>query len=189
MIDLGYIAKRIKAVDKNWLPQSSRSPNVVSVWSVSNCISEDFCDYSAYWKHNGYWFFDTPAALQEVANQAGVSLAGTRLLYLRAHPQQYDEEHGSWSPFAAVEDFPTRPVAPAIMEVVGYDVVTYAQQCQPECSPLSCNAIAAEHPVNENCLLGTLAEGVKLLEHGAFNNSEPGPFRIIEVNAVNWPEA
>src|SRR5882762_11680399 len=63
----------------------------------------------------------------------------------------------------------------------GYDVVCFTVRTSPECSPLSCNPLAETIPVNEHCLLSSLEEAVRLIERGAFNNSEPGPYRIFAV--------
>ena len=51
MIPVGYMAKRI-VNGPDWL----KATNVVDLYSVSSCFSEDFTDYINYWKHNGYWF-------------------------------------------------------------------------------------------------------------------------------------
>ena len=55
MIPVGYMAKRVyKRPD--WL----QVDHVIDIFSVSGCVSEDFADYIGFWKHNGYWFFDSP---------------------------------------------------------------------------------------------------------------------------------
>jgi len=70
---------------------------------------------------------------------------------------------------------------------VGFDVVSFSQQNSPECSPLSCNALAQSTPVNRHCLLATFEDAVTALEAGRFDNSEPGPFRIFAVYSVPRP--
>lgn len=49
MIPVGYMAKRVYK-KPHWL----QAPQVVDVYSVSNCVSDDFADYVNCWKHNGY---------------------------------------------------------------------------------------------------------------------------------------
>lgn len=182
MIDIGYTAKRITLE-----PKGFNTTRVLSVWSVSNCLSHDFCDYIDFWKHNGYWFFDSPAAIREVAAEAEACLADTQLIYLRAHPKQYDAERRSWSSFQPEPGWPLQPAPPESMVLMGCDVVSYWLQNAPECSPLSCNSLAGEIPVNERCLLDSVDDAIKHLEQGAFDNADPGPYRILEVNAVEWP--
>ena len=55
MFPAGYMAKRV-AARPDWLPAA----RVSSIYSVSGCISKDFTDYIKFWKHNGYWLFDSP---------------------------------------------------------------------------------------------------------------------------------
>ena len=66
--------------------------------------------------------------------------------------------------------------------------MTYSSQTTPECSPLSCNSIAKEVAANEHCLLDSLDDAINLLETGVFDNSEPGPFRIISVSRADWEQ-
>lgn len=70
----------------------------------------------------------------------------------------------------------------------GYDVVTFYVQTSPECSPLSCNSLAAEVETNTGCLLQSFEQARTLLENGTFNDSEPGPHRIFAVYSVAWPD-
>lgn len=51
----------------------------------------------------------------------------------------------------------------------------------PECSPLSCCAMAKEMSVNEHCLFRTFAEAKGAIDGGGLNYSEPGPFRVFAV--------
>jgi hypothetical protein len=59
--------------------------------------------------------------------------------------------------------------------------VSFNAQTSPECSPLSCNNLAESVGVNDHCLLENLEQARKLLENGAFNDTEPGPFRVFAV--------
>ena len=68
----------------------------------------------------------------------------------------------------------------------GYDVVTFSAQTSPECSPLSCNALASGVEANTRCLLQSFEQARALLENGTFNNSEPGPYRVFAVYSVAW---
>jgi hypothetical protein len=70
---------------------------------------------------------------------------------------------------------------PAAKHLAGFDVVTFFTHTSPECSPLSCNALAATLAVNEHCLFPTFAQAKAALEGGAFHHSEAGPLRIFAV--------
>ena len=41
-----------------------KAERVSDIYSVSGCVSKNFADYINYWKHNGYWFFDSPRIIQ-----------------------------------------------------------------------------------------------------------------------------
>jgi Streptomycin adenylyltransferase len=71
MVPAGYMAKRV-AARPDWL----HAERVSSIYSVSGCISENFTDYIGYWKHNGYWLFDSPGAILEIAQENKIDLSG-----------------------------------------------------------------------------------------------------------------
>jgi len=180
MIPVGYMAKRV-CNTPDWL----KAPQVVDIYSVSNCISKTFADYIQYWKHNGYWFFDSPEVIQELAKDNSVQLAGTSLFYYEAHEMEYNDE--SWQPYSPERSFLTNVVPPSRKQLEGFDVVTFSVRTSPECSPLSCNSLAEGLRTNSHCLFASFAEAQTGLASGAFTDSEPGPYRIFAVYSVNWP--
>ena len=179
MIPLGYMAKRIY-VETAWL----KAPQVSQIYSVSACISEDFGKWIDAWKHNGYWFFDSPRLIAEVAAEQKIDLTGTTLFYYEGFEQEYDPESG-WAPYQPEPAFPLRVGPPETKTLRGFDVATFSYHNSVECSPLSCNGLAAEITVNEFCLLKSLEEAKALLEAGRFIPSEPGPYRILAVYTVD----
>jgi len=184
MYELGYMAKRI-AERPEWLDH----PSVRDIYAVSNCVSSNFCDYINHWKHNGFWFFDSPSVICDISAIDGINLNDTSLLYYRGHPRQFDADIHEWVEYCPEPSFDTNVSAPVEKSLIGYDVVCYSMQTSPECSPLSCNHIDTEHEVNEHCLIEKLDYAIDLLETGCFNNSEPGPYRVIAVYATPWPHA
>ena len=62
LIPAGYMAKRV-ATRPEWL----EVPSVDDIYSVSRCVSRDFADYINYWKHNGYWLFDSIDVIRRLA--------------------------------------------------------------------------------------------------------------------------
>lgn len=181
MIPLGYQAKRV--LDRpEWLDVEG----VRDIYSVSGCMSDDFCDYVSHWRHNGYWFFNSPADIKSLASEVSINLDDHVLVFYCGYEKQYNAELGRWTSFEAIAEFPTQIIEPKQSELMGYDVVTYWAQNAPEHSPLSCNHMAGEIPVNEHCLVDTAETLVELLESGQFDKSEPGPYRVIEVHRVAW---
>ena len=94
MIPVGYLAKR--SCEK---PKGLGLPEVEDVYSVSGDVNDDFADYINSWKHNGYWLFDAPDLIRQVANELSVSLEETRLFYYEAHEEEFDEKQMTWSVF------------------------------------------------------------------------------------------
>lgn len=182
MIPVGYMAKRV-SVRPEWI----KSERVVDIYSVSGCISRAFADYIKYWKHNGYWFFDSPAIILELAQQSSIDLTGTRLFYYEAHELEFDDGEGRWTAFEREPSFTTHVVLPTEKALEGYDVVTFSVGTSAECSPLSCNALATEVETNPHCLLASFERAQQLLEEGKFKNTEPGPYRIFAVYSTGWP--
>jgi hypothetical protein len=179
MIPAGYMLKRV--VPK---PEFIKAEQVFDIYSVSSCMSSDFADYIPAWMHNGFWFFDSPAIIEKTAVENSIDLSGTKLFYYELYEFEYDEVVQKWSSFEPEASLETSVISPNNKTHEGFDVVTYHLAASPECSPLSCNALAEEIVTNRHCLLHTLEEAVQLVENGRFNNSEPGPYRIIAVYSV-----
>jgi hypothetical protein len=181
MLPAGYMAKRV-AARPDWL----RAPAVTRVHSLSGCVSQDFADYVGFWKHNGYWLFDSPQAIVEVARENQIALTGTELFYYEVHEQQFDGT--AWTPVAP-ESWETRVIVPSGTVLHGFDVATFNAGSRAECSPLSCNGLAADVATNEYCLLDSLEAARTVLQNGTFEHAEPGPYRIFAVYSVAWPAA
>jgi hypothetical protein len=181
MTPAGYMAKQV-ATRPDWLKVDA----LLDVYSVSNCVSDDFADYINYWKHNGYWLFDSLEGIREVARENSLDLSNTKLFYYEIHELEYVEDDKSWKPFAPELSFKTKVLLPERKTLEGYDVVTFHAHTSPECSPLSCNSLAAEIETNEHCLLTSFEKAKQLLEEGKFEHSEPGPYRIFAVYSVQW---
>jgi hypothetical protein len=177
----GYMAKRVGKP-----PGWTGVDNVCDVFSVSDHVNDDFADYIPQWKHNGYWLFDSPELIRSVANENHTALGDTRLFYYEVYEFELDGK--DWKAFAPEPSFGTNVSIPKQKHLEGFDVVTFSAHTSPECSPLSCNHLAKEIQTNSHCLLHSLDEAKNRLESGAFDNSEPGPYRIFAVYSVDWPE-
>jgi hypothetical protein len=179
MIPVGYMAKRVyKRPD--WL----KAPHVIDIYSVSNCQSANFADYIPFWKHNGYWFFDSPEIIKNVAKENAILLDDTLLFYYEAYEMEFDGEF--WIPWSPEMSFPTNVALPSRKHLEGFDVVNFTARTSPECSGLSCSSLAADLRTNAHCLFASFNEAETNVSNGAFDNSEPGPYRIFAVYSVNW---
>jgi len=179
MVPAGYMAKRVQA------PEGFRIDHVLDVYSVSNCVNDDFADYIKYWKHNGYWLFDSPEIIQTVARENSIQLAGTLLFYYEVFEKEFDGKR--WCFYKPDLSLPTNVIPGTGKKLEGFDVVTFFAKTSPECSPLSCNGMAKEIRTNEHCLLATFEEAYDKLTNGAFKEAEPGPYRIFAVYPLEWP--
>ena len=180
MIPLGYMLKDVASPAPEWM----KAPVVTAVHSLSNCVSSDFADYIRLWKHNGWWLFDTPKAVKDAAASQGIAADQLTLFYYEAYDQQYDDESKRWQRISADDSFATDVVLPTSAKLSGFDVVTFNAGTSPECSPLSCNGLAAELPVNDFCLFASFEDAHAALERGEFKDCEPGPYQIVAVYQV-----
>src|SRR5437763_10673108 len=121
LIPLGYMLKDVASPPPGWM----KAPAVIAVHSVSNCVSSDFADYIPLWKHNGWWLFDTPAAVRDAAVSLGIVSDRLVLFYYEAFNEQYNDEAGCWQPFTPEPTFPTEVVPPTSATLSGFDVVTF----------------------------------------------------------------
>ena len=175
MVPVGYMLKIVNP-KPDWL----KIENVLDLYCVNGFFSPDFVDYIKFWKHNGYWLFDSPKILSAVAQEGNVDVSNCRLFFYEAYEYQYNEDDRTWESFSYEKSFTTDIVLPKIKNLEGFDVLNFTAQARPECSLLSCCPIASV-PVNEHCLLNTFEEAKKHIEDGKFENVEPGPFRIFAV--------
>ena len=182
MIPVGYMAKRvIKKPD--WL----KVDGVQDIYSLTECLSKDFADYIKYWKHNGYWFFDSPDIIENLAKKNSLDLEGTKLFYYEVYELEFHDDDSGWHNFEPEGSFQTNVITPNNKFLEGYDIATFSGGTSPECSPLSCNSLASMVKTNHHCLLSSFDEAKQSLERGHFNNTEPGPFRIFAVYSLEEP--
>lgn len=178
MIPVGYMAKRVED-NPFWLDEFG----VKALYSVSSCFSEDFADFIDFWKHNDYWFFDSPEMIKTLASEHKLPLEGTTFFYYELYPKEYDGT--GWIDIDVESNFLTDVQLPKGKTFHGFDVVSYSVGTSAECSPLSCNSLAKSTKVNEYCLFDTFIEAFRHLEEGFFDDSEPEPFRVLSVYTVS----
>ncbi len=179
MIPAGYMAKKIFN-ETDWI----KTLGVDDVYSVSGCMCKYFADYINYWKHNGYWLFDSPEIIKKLARDNTLDLTGTKFFYYELYELEFEEDKHEWRKFSPEASFTTNVEVPKEKYLEGFDVVTFSAHTSPECSPLSCNSLAREIKVNRHSLLSSLEEAKGYLESDKFKNSEPGPYRIFAVYSL-----
>ena len=181
MIPLGYTAKRIASERPEWM----HAPNVVDVYSVSDCVNDSLVEaaYIPDRPHNRYGLFDSPLAVQTAAKSNNVDMEGAKLFFYEAHESELDGD--DWLPVSPDDSGETDVLLPVTKRLEGFDVVTSCDGPNSH-SPLSCNSVAADVKTNQHCLFGTLNEALSALASGAFNEGEPGPYRVYAVYSVPW---
>ena len=186
MIPMGYMAKRVEG-SPGW-----RKPSQVSdVYSVSACVNDDFADYVGYWKHNCWWFFDSPEVIQDLAQENSIDLQGTKLFYYEAHELEFND--GVWRSYSPGPVWPvgSQVADPMEKQLEGFDVVVVwvENSPAPEHSPLSCQHLAETLPTNAHCLFESFDSAYTALTCGEFQGCEPGALRIFAVHSVDWPSS
>lgn len=178
MIPAGYMYKRIVLPD--WL----NCDPVTNVYAVSGCFSKDFTNYIPYWKHNQYWFFNSPDDMDPIIRAEQIS-DDLELVFYEVYEKEFDEQKNAWQEFTGEESFGIQVQLPAQKDFLGFDIVSFSMGTCPECSPLSCNGLCREVNVNQYCLLDDLDFTIQLTESLTIKKCEPGPYRIIAVYKVN----
>jgi hypothetical protein len=179
MIPAGYMYKRI-APRPEWL----NCGNVTKIYSVSGCISKDFTNYIPYWKHNKYWFFNTPEDMDMILGEEKLS-DELELLFYEVYEKQFEAEEYVWQEFQGEETFGLQVKLPLQKVFLGFDIVSYSVGTSHECSPISCNLLCQEVPVNRSCLLEDFNFTLHLTETLHRKKCDPGPYRIIAVHKID----
>ena len=181
---IGYLPKQFtKATGDMHAPAY---PGVEEICSVSECFAKSPPDWVDKWVHNtDTWLFDTPEAAWSVVPASDgerYRLYAYRLLPTLFHESGEETEH-------PLPELTAVPI-PDGFSRLGYDAVvrdvgkTEGELNIPPsfgCSPLSCNGMAEEYPVNRYCLVDGLDTAVPMARHFATGNCEPGPYCVVEV--------
>ena len=166
---IGYFPK-ITTLPAHW-----HAPGVAEICSVSNCLCTSPQDWIGHWKHNGWGLFSSVADARSVVTGAHKPFIvfAYRLLprvFVKGHVKAYD-----------IPELPLEPI-PSNFVFLGFDAVSRSIADFFECSPLSCNYMAAQIAgVNRYCLMDTLGEAVILAKRFSIEEPEPGPYHVIEV--------
>jgi len=173
VIDAGYFARRVVP-----RPDHLAAPGVREICSVSECLSAGAENWIQHWRHNGLGWFNSVADALAVIPAAG--RGGYRLFAYRLHPDVFT---GAGRRAAALPgDVGPEPL-PAGFVSRGFDSASKSSDAGLglECSPLSCNGLAAEMAVNEHCLFPTLDAAIAAAGRFAAEQPEPGDYYVVEV--------
>ena len=77
LVPMGYLYRQV-AKRPEWL----RVEQVEDIYSLHDCFTKDFADYIKFWKHNGFWLFDSPEIIESVASEHSISIRGNAALLL-----------------------------------------------------------------------------------------------------------
>lgn len=169
LVSAGYFPKRtLRRPD--WL----KAPSVDEICSVSTCMSPGPEDWVGEWKHNALGWYDSPELAWAV---------------VQAHAEAFEVFAYALAPvvFAAGEQ---RPLAvpslaiserPSSYEAIGFDAVSRSVSDFFECSPLSCNNLAAEVTVNRYCLIDSVNDAMAAAQRFSREQPEPGDYYVIQV--------
>jgi hypothetical protein len=193
LVPIGYFPKRVVSGH-----EALKVVTVHEICSVSDCISEAPDNWINQWRHNEMWLFDTEAlARQVVADAIHVEVLKDprldppwRAELTRVPADQFTLFYYRLLPFTFVEgrqeDFaiPELKVAApdASFERLGFDAVSRTMGNAFECSPLSCNGLARDFPVNAHCLLDDVALAIEAAKRFGQGEAEPGPYFVVEVS-------
>ena len=173
LIDSGYFAKRVLP-RPDWISAS----HVREICSVSNCISQPPEDWLNPWLHNELgWFNSIDDALRVIPKDA---LGQYRLFAYRLSPRLHRQ--GARATITVPADVHPEPV-PADFISRGFDAVSRSMETVLglECSPLSCNNLAAERDVNEFCLFPSLDAALAGADAFSLEQPEPGDYYVVQV--------
>ena len=163
---IGYLPKRV--VDLTGDVDAPRFPGVEEICSVSECFSKSPPDWVDCWLHNtDTWLFDSPGAAWWVV--PAVERQRYRLYAYRLLPTLF---HDSGKETELMLPEIKAVSIPASFIRIGGSF---------GCSPLSCNYMVEEYPVNRYCLVDDLDTARAMARHFAAGNCEPGPYCIVEV--------
>jgi hypothetical protein len=166
---IGYFPKRT-AARPDWL-----TADVQEVCSASECVSSGPKGWIGQWKHNELFLFDSPEVAEVVITPE--QSAKFEMYAFRMYPVRF--HHDGSQPFA-VPALAVMPL-PDDYERLGFDAVSKSCGTTFECSPLSCNNLAGDYPVNRYCLLDDASSALELAATFARTQPEPGPYFVVEV--------
>jgi hypothetical protein len=170
-------------------PERLKLPGVEEICSVSCCIANGPKDWVQRWQHNAMWFYPTEETARQCFDYDGAP-GELDLFAYRIEPTSFDSNGSrkrlTGEMIEAIQKAEDATAAiPPDYEFLGYDCVEADVAVGPfsgfACSPLSCNGLAAEIPVNHHCLIDDLDEALRVAGDFEKRQPEPGHYYVLEV--------
>jgi hypothetical protein len=178
-------------------PQGLSPGGVERVCSLGHYVSDGPANWIDQWRHNEMWFYDSEELVRKV-------IAEAIQIHLEPDPERdppwqvrLTRERGAEFEYFAYKLFPvsftegkpeTFPVpvlkvAPLAEDYqrLGYDAVNKTGCAHFECSPLCCNGMSEEIPVNRWCLIDEQERAFAVANYFSVRKPEPGPYFVVEV--------
>jgi len=188
---LGYRPRKL------WTPTAGFPvPGIRAVCSASNCLTSKVVPDEPEWDRlNEMGCYLAMVAAIDAARRAGASDFEVHSFHL--YPQLFTKDGpktlaitgtiDAKEPGGAAPTTPTRlgfdvinvHPAPTTLEASSVNFLSFG------CSPLSCNMLGQEVPVNEFCLIEDLNTAIRAAERFAREEPEPGPYIIVEIARCN----
>jgi hypothetical protein len=180
---IGYMAKKIEK-RPDWL----KAAGVEEICSVSNCISGGLTDHAfEQWRHNGLCVYDSEPIVHELLGEEADPRAFSIFAY-KLLPVAFAKEGERPVLADGLPEFagppPHAEPIPGDYDKIGYDCVQTEWNKSIAgfgCSPLSCNGMAQQIPVNRHCLIDTLDGAIDTARTFARKQPEPGVYYVVEV--------
>lgn len=183
---MGYRVKRPWTPDPQWWPEGAG--RVERVCSVSDCLAEPPQGWVERWDFNRASCYATEQealATVPAGTQDAFALFAYWLVPVTRDGEGQTREVSPEDVFpASLPPLPPEPTDLPGYRSLGYDVVGVQGlgSIGFECSPLSCNSMAQEIPVNRSCLIDELEEALQVAQR--FNGGdgvEPGDYVVVKV--------
>jgi hypothetical protein len=173
MIDAGYFPKLVGA-----LPDCITAPGVREICSASTCISVAPEGWAFRWRHNEFGWFNTIEDAWSVVPDG--DRPRYRLFAYRIAPTLYRK--GDPVELSIATGVKPTPISSNFTSL-GYDAISKSMESVLgfECSPLSCNLMANEMPVNAYCLFRTEDEATAGAKRFSIDQPEPGDYYVVEI--------
>jgi len=93
-------------------PEWIAAKSVKDIYSVSNCVSGNFADYIKFWRHNGFWFFNSPQQIIDLVAEEHIQHSAMTWFYYEFFESEFHEDTRQWSAFSPEPSFLTKVVSP-----------------------------------------------------------------------------
>ncbi len=171
---VGFFATRPERYDQH---------GIEIVCSPSECFADWPAGWMERWRHNRLFLYDDLPTLRAIVPDP--DRAEFLICAVASLPVQFGGAEQSPTELATVAA--ERP--PSSFVRLGFDVCCRSNDAAFECSPLSCNLMAAELPANRYGLFDRFEDAMAATSTFDAARCEPGPYAVLEIRAERDPLA